>query len=71
MKYIATREGVEVLPAGGPVTEKQTQLIQQVLKDFPDSKDLFEYADYLSTPTAVSASAFISTALDLNAPKMQ
>ena len=47
MKYIATREGVEKLHGTGPPTQKQVQLIQKLLKDFPDSKELFEYADYI------------------------
>jgi len=34
MKYIATREGVEVLTGKGPTTEKQKELIAKLLKDF-------------------------------------
>lgn len=67
MKYIATREGVQVRPGSGPVSKKQEQLIQQILRDFPDCEDLFEYEDYLASPTAATASAFISVALDANA----
>ena len=36
MKYIATREGVEVLAGKGPPTEKQTEMVAKLLKDFPD-----------------------------------
>ena len=71
MKYIATREGVEKLHGTGPPTQKQVQLIQKLLKDFPDSKELFEYNDYTSTPTMASASAFITMALDANIHTMQ
>ena len=71
MKYIATREGVEKLHGTGPPTQKQVQLIQKLLKDFPDSKELFEYADYISAPTVASASAFITMALDANIHTMQ
>ena len=71
MKYIATREGVEKLQGTGPPTQKQMQLIQKLLKDFPDSKELFEYADYTSAPTVASASAFITMALDANIHTMQ
>ena len=71
MKYIATREGVEKLSGTGPPTQKQMQLIQKLLKDFPDSKELFEYADYTSAPTVASASAFITMALDANIHTMQ
>ena len=66
MKYIATREGVKKLESDGPVTTAQKQLIKNLLTDFSDSKELFEYQDYLDAPCAKSASAFISTALDTN-----
>lgn len=71
MKYIATREGVEKLEGSGPVTEKQQRLIADLLRDFPDSAELFEYADYCAAPTVGSASAFISAALDANAHTVQ
>ena len=71
MKYIATREGVEILRCEEKASQKQTQLIQRLLKDFPDSKELFEYADYCAMPTIANASAFISAALDNNAHTMQ
>lgn len=66
MKYIATREGVEKLELNGPVTKGQQQLIKSLLKDFPDTKELFEYQDYRAEACAKSASAFISMALDAN-----
>ena len=71
MKYIATREGVEIVYADRPPTQKQKQLIKQLLRDFPDSEELFEYKDYQSAPTCASASAFISMALDTNAHTIQ
>lgn len=71
MKYIATREGVEKVSGSGPPTEKQQRLIADLLHDFPDSTELFEYADYCTAPTASSASAFISAALDANAHTLQ
>ena len=67
MKYIATREGVELIENNAPATIKQQALIADVLHDFPDSKELFEYEDYTVKPTAGNASAFISAALDRNA----
>ena len=67
MKYIATREGVEIIENDAPATKKQQALITDVLHDFPDSKELFEYEDYTGKPTAGNASAFISAALDRNA----
>ena len=67
MKYIATRDGVELRSGDGPATEKQQQLIADMLRDFPDTVSLDEYDDYKTAPTAASASAFISAALDENA----
>lgn len=66
MKYIATREGVEKLVGNGPATKGQRELIQQLLRDYPDAKELFEYEDYRKTPTLGTASAFITMALDAN-----
>lgn len=68
-KYIATREGVEKIDDSNkylPATEKQKKLISKILKDFPDSKGLFEYEDYLKDKTGLSASEFISRALEEN-----
>ena len=66
MKYIATREGVEKLSGNGPVSKAQRDLVQNLLRDFPDAEELFEYEDYCKTPTFETASAFISAALDTN-----
>ena len=71
MKYIATREGVEPIPNGASATRKQQALIADILHDFPDSGEIFEYADYTSKPTAGNASAFITAALDRNAHTIQ
>lgn len=68
-KYIATREGVEKLQpvhGGQPVTKSQHSLIAKILHDFPDAKELFEYADFVEVPTAGSASRFITMALESN-----
>ena len=66
LRYIATRERVELIPDDRPPTRKQEQLIAKLLKDFPDSKTLYEYEDYLTKPTKVNASAFITLALETN-----
>ena len=66
LRYIATRERVELIPDDRPPTRKQEQLIAKLVKDFPDSKKLYEYEDYLTKPTKVSASAFITLALESN-----
>ena len=71
MKYIATREGVEVLTGKGPTTEKQKELIAKLLKDFPDMRDSFEYEDYKQAPTLHTASALISAALDTHMQELQ
>ena len=66
LKYIATRERVEIIPDDRPPTQKQTQLIAKLVKDFPDAKELMEYEDYLSHPTKAAASALITLALESN-----
>ena len=71
MKYIATREGVEVLTGKGPTTEKQKELVAKLLKDFPDMRDSFEYEDYKQAPTLHTASALISAALDTHMQNLQ
>lgn len=71
MKYIATREGVEVLTGKGPATEKQKEMVAKLLKDFPDVRDSFEYEDYKQAPTLHTASALISAALDAHMQNLQ
>ena len=66
LKYIATRERVEIIPDDRPPTRKQEQLINKLTKDFPDSKTLYEYEDYAAKPTKANASAFITLALESN-----
>ena len=71
MKYIATREGVEVLTGKGPATEKQKEMVTKLLKDFLDIRDSFEYEDYKQAPTLHNASALISAALDSHMQNLQ
>ena len=71
MKYIATREGVEVLTGKGSATEKQKEMVSKLLKDFPDVRDSFEYEDYKQAPTLHTASALISAALDSHMQNLQ
>ena len=66
LKYIATRERVEILPDDRPPTRKQEQLIAKLTEDFPDTKNLYEYMDYADKPTKFHASAFITVALESN-----
>ena len=71
LRYIGTRERVEVLPDDRPPTRKQEQLIRKLTKDFPSSKELDEYSDYEAKPTKANASAFITRALEENWPEIQ
>ena len=68
-KYIATREGVEKLDdtkRHAPATVKQQELIQKMLRDFPDTKSLPEYQDYRREKTVGNASELISRTLEEN-----
>ena len=71
LKYIATRERVEIIPDDRPPTQKQTQLIAKLVKDFPDAKELMEYEDYISHSTKANASALITLTLEENWDKVQ
>ena len=64
-KYIATRESVEKRPQNNsPVTKNQTQLINDLLVEFPKAKLFLEYEDYTADPTAENASELISTIIE-------
>ena len=64
-KYIATRESVEKRPQNdSPVTKDQTQLINDLLAEFPKAKLFLEYEDYVAKPTAENASELISTIIE-------
>ncbi|MEA4893860.1 MAG: MobP3 family relaxase, partial [Oscillospiraceae bacterium] len=69
VKYIATRDGVELIKNGRELwhaTKKQQTLVDQILREFPDSQELFEYEDYLANPNRENASEFITIALEQN-----
>ena len=69
VKYIATREGVEKIKNGHELwhsTKRQQELISQILREFPDARELFEYEDYLTKPNRENASEFITIALEQN-----
>lgn len=73
VKYIATREGSVPIPNANeiaPATKNQQELILSLLNDFPDSKDLFEYEDYIKNPTVKNGSALISEILDRNMDRL-
>ena len=71
LRYIGTRERVEILPDDRPPTRKQEQLVRKLVKDFPSSNKLDEYSDYEAKPTKANASVFITRALEENWPQVQ
>lgn len=69
VRYMAIREGAQrVTPDSAqlPATAKQRSMVEQLLRDFPLSRGLFEYEDYLEAPTCGNASEFITRALEDN-----
>lgn len=69
VRYMATRNGVERIDPGcdgWQATKQQKEMIKQILRDFPLSRGMFEYEDYLMTPTRSNASEFITRALEDN-----
>ena len=70
LRYIATRERVELLPDDRPPTHKQEQLIKKLTKDFPGSKTAAQYVEYTEEPTKYHASEFISSALESHWPEV-
>ncbi|MBR7083591.1 MAG: hypothetical protein IKI37_00180 [Oscillospiraceae bacterium] len=73
VKYIATREGAVAVKSNmsnAPATQKQKDLISSLLKEFPDSKNSFEYTDYTANPTQKTASDLISEILESNADQI-
>ena len=68
VRYIGTREGVERIPAENkknPASARQKQLVKQIIRDFPNSKEMLEYEDYQKNPTIENASEFITQALEM------
>lgn len=69
IKYIATREGVEMIDDSkkyAPATVKQKQFIEKMLLDFPDATESLEYADYIAKPNRINASELISRTIENN-----
>lgn len=67
--YIATRDGAEKIDPGNTrlaATNKQKELVAQLVQSFPESTELFEYEDYLSVPNRGNASAFITMVIEQN-----
>ena len=73
VKYVATREGsvaMKNIDESTPATKNQQELILSLLNDFPDSKELFEYEDYIKNPTIKNSSALISEVIDRNMDRL-
>lgn len=73
VNYIATRDGVEKINIRNKnlsSTKKQEELIAQIIKEFPGTKNLFEYEDYIKSSTIENASEFISVSLEQNFDKI-
>lgn len=69
VKYIATRDGVEKVGSGHEhwyATKSQQQLIRELLRRFPDSRESLEYEDYCQNPSRGNASEFITITLEQN-----
>ena len=70
VKYIATRKGsvaVKSNTPNAPATQNQKALLASLLKEFPDSRNFFEYSDYMASRTQQTVSALISEILEHHA----
>ena len=70
VKYIATRKGsvaVKSNTPNAPATQNQKALLASLLKEFPDSRNSFEYSDYMASRTQQTVSALISEILEHHA----
>ena len=71
-KYIATRETVEKreqnqYDLNTAITEKQKEMLSELLSDFPEAKRYLEYEDYTVNPTVQNASELITTIIERHA----
>ncbi|MBQ6945772.1 MAG: SEL1-like repeat protein [Ruminococcus sp.] len=71
-KYIATRETVEKreqnqLAPNAATTEKQKEMLSELLSDFPEAKRYLEYEDYTANPIVQNASELITTIIERHA----
>ena len=73
VRYIATREGVEKCDESWKqkaVTKAQEKMIKELVSDFPDAKDSFEYQEYEQNKNRYTASQFITKAIDENVDRL-
>ena len=69
VRYMAARDGAQRIDSGEetlPATKKQREMVARLIRDFPLSRGMFEYEDFLSAPTRSNASEFITRALEDN-----
>ena len=69
VNYIATRDGVEKYKSDNGLkvaTKKQKNIISKLLEDYPASKNMYEYEDYLKNDNRQNASEFITAVIDQN-----
>ena len=69
VKYIANRPNVDKIDdtwQALSVSKTQQDLIDQILKDFPEAADSHEYQDYCAAPSKGTASEFISRSIEDN-----
>lgn len=71
-RYIATRESAEIreqnkIDIEAPATDKQQELLSELLEDFPEAKKYLEYEDYKNDSTVENASELISAIIERNA----
>ena len=74
VNYVATRDGVQKIKIDNKnisSTVQQEELIIQIVKEFPSSKNLFEYEDYIKNSTIENATEFISIAIEENFDKIE
>lgn len=69
VKYIAKREGVDKIDDTWKVeqvSQAQQKMIDDLLQEFPECKDSYEYQDYLRQPNKGNASEFITRTIEEN-----
>ncbi len=69
LRYIATRESVEKVPKGidhSPSTVRQQRVINEMLKEIPQTVKYDEYKKYLSEPCKSNATDFITAVINKN-----
>ena len=69
VRYVSTRDGVQRIDpgrAGWTDTKKQREMVERIAREFPLSRGMFEYEDYLASPTRGNATEFITRALEDN-----